>query len=192
MRFGRWTTISKNYVPMHVTWKCHCDCGTIREVWDFSLIRGQSVSCGCFQKQRTIEVQTTHSMSKSKEYRKWLSMKQRCYNQKHTSYPNYGGRGIAVCDSWKNSFENFYADMGPCPSGLELDRIYVNGNYEPGNCRWATDSEQSNNKRKIVRTTCHAGHSVCPENTYTLSNGITGCLPCRRIRYKRWKEKKAA
>src|SRR5882724_6599856 len=89
MKFGRWTTISRNYVPTRVKWLCRCECGIVREVWDFSLIRNQSVSCGCFQKKRVIETQTTHDMSKTIEYRKWSSMKQRCHNSRHVGYLHY-------------------------------------------------------------------------------------------------------
>lgn len=89
----------------------------------------------------------THGMSKSIEYKTWQHMKQRCYDKNYNKYANWGGRGITVCDRWKNSFRNFYADMGDKPKGLTLDRINNDGNYEPSNCRWATKSQQLINQR---------------------------------------------
>ncbi len=83
----------------------------------------------------------------SREYRSWNMMKNRCLCENHDSYPDYGGRGITICERWKNSFVNFLQDMGPRPQGSSLDRIDVNGNYEPGNCRWATPQQQGRNTR---------------------------------------------
>ena len=89
-----------------------------------------------------------HGMSRSPEYNSWAGMLKRCYNPNNPSYKNYGGRGIKVCDRWRHSFINFYSDMGGRPSGLTLDRVDNDGNYEFSNCRWATDKEQNNNQRK--------------------------------------------
>lgn len=90
-----------------------------------------------------------HGMTGSPEHMSWLAMRQRCSNPNNVCYSTYGGRGVRVCDDWQNSFEAFYRDMGPRPEGTTLDRLDSNGNYEPGNCRWATPLEQSNNTRKV-------------------------------------------
>lgn len=92
----------------------------------------------------------THAMTGTGTYRSWLAMRVRCTDPKHHAWKNYGGRGITVCDRWMESFENFYADMGDRPSGRSLDRVDNDGNYEPGNCRWATRSEQARNKRRTA------------------------------------------
>lgn len=96
---------------------------------------------------KVAEARTTHGMTGTRTYRSWESMKRRCLNPNERAFPNYGGRGITVCERWLASFENFFADMGECPPGLTLDRRNNDGNYEPGNCRWATYSEQARNRR---------------------------------------------
>lgn len=152
-RYGRWTLIeeltrnNKNGVCV-LFWKCLCDCGTISEVASSSLLGGDSQSCGCLNREILSSRLTKHNMSTSKLYRRWTSMKARCDNPKDAHYHNYGGRGITVCARWKNSFENFYNDMGEPPEDFSLDRIDVNGNYEPDNCRWTDRSEQNYNTRK--------------------------------------------
>lgn len=126
-------------------WHCICDCGTSCEVSMYNLKNGNTKSCGCLHKQivsATIaKTNLTHSHSFSKTYESWIGMKSRCNNPNASNYHNYGGRGIAVCDSWSD-FENFLADMGERPEGTSIGRINVNGNYEPTNCRWETAKEQ--------------------------------------------------
>lgn len=126
-------------------WKCRCDCGKYKEVISSSLNSKLTRSCGCLYDEIKGKQSITHGMIDSREYNTWSSMKQRCYYTRHQYYDRYGGRGIVVCDRWLESFENFYEDMGKCPKGMTLDRINNDGNYEPSNCKWSTQTEQSRN-----------------------------------------------
>ena len=149
-RFGRLIAVEKTDRRSggHIIWKCKCDCGNETFISSGDLRSGSTQSCGCLQKERTSEAKTTHGQSYSSEYHTWQMMKDRCYNPNLKHYKDYGGRGITICDHWKDSFENFLADMGPKPSSKHsIDRINVNGNYDPGNCKWSTAREQIRNRR---------------------------------------------
>ena len=136
------------------TYRCRCNCGNETVTRGTNLKNGQTQSCGCLAKRAASVSNKTHGLSRSPEYIAWMAMKERCLNSKNKGFPGYGGRGITVCDRWKNSFENFIADMGSRPSARHsLDRIDNDRGYEPGNCRWATPEEQQGNRRTCVRLT---------------------------------------
>lgn len=145
--FGRLTVIELvdpgKRKPTH--WVCRCECGVIKNIEGHSLRRGKTVSCGCF----AISVRTKHGLHESPEHAAWSNMIQRCHNKNAPEFKRYGSRGIQVCDRWRHSFEAFLEDMGYRPSSEHsLDRFpNQNGNYEPLNCRWATRTEQNENKR---------------------------------------------
>lgn len=156
MSFSRLTVIGearKHY------WLCRCECGVEKSIYQSNLISGRTRSCGCLNREN-LNVKGTHRKTGTEAYRVWAAMKARCYRVTSKDYPNWGGRGITVCDRWKNSFENFLEDMGDRPPGFTIDRIDVNGNYEPGNCRWATKEQQSRNKTNNHVITFN-GESAC-------------------------------
>lgn len=151
-KIGRWTILS--YSGRGKDWtsyyKCQCDCGTVRDVGLPGMKLGRSTSCGCYARQHTSEVHTTHGATHKPGYKTWESMMARCYNTNSDSYHNYGGRGIIVCERW-HSPNVFISDMGPRPSVKHsIDRINNDGNYEPSNCRWSTSKVQRNNSRQNV------------------------------------------
>lgn len=146
---SQWTLVSNDriYRDNRVYVLCRCSCGNEKEVIYKNYKSGASKSCGCVGKKKTIKRNTKHTLRFSKEWRAWQAMKNRCYNKNVPGYKNYGGRGIKVFKLWKDNFMQFYTYMGEAPVGTTLDRIDVNGNYEPGNVRWATRKQQSQNKR---------------------------------------------
>lgn len=160
-KFGRLTIlkegISVKYgkTTMRKVW-CKCDCGTEKEI-DFNSIKGgRSTSCGCFNRENAKKLHTTHGKAmlepgvRHPDYCIWIKIKSRCLNPNDKSYANYGGRGITICDRWKESFEHFITDMGWRPNKhYSIERINYDGNYCPDNCKWIHKSEQTKNTRRV-------------------------------------------
>lgn len=161
-KFHRLTVISRhpeNNAQNKPLWVCICDCGTQTIVSGSDLKQGNTKSCGCLDRESAKERFTTHGKSKTRLYRIWLGMRERCYNPNNKRFKDYGGRGIFVCDEWRNDFMSFHdwayqngyddtAPFGQCT----IDRANNDDGYTPYNCVWSTLRQQAHNKRN----TCHS------------------------------------
>ena len=152
-KYGCWNVLSENkiYKNNKVYLSCKCDCGTERDVIIKNLKSGVSKNCGCLRNKKTSERNFKHGRRFTRTWRIWQAMKNRCGNPKATGYLLYGGRGITVCDEWKNIFKSFYNDVGDAPKDKSIDRIDNDGNYEPRNVKWSTKKEQAGNRRSNRR-----------------------------------------
>ncbi len=163
-KFGRLTALYRLHnTKCRTRWLCVCDCGNLTEVKTVKLTTGHTRSCGCLQKEVTSTHFKKHGQSKTRLYKIWQGMKKRCYNSNDKAYNYYGGRGIKVCDEWLNDFQTFYdwSMNNGYNEHLTIDRIDVNGNYEPNNCRWVDYKIQNRNSR---------------HNTLFTIDGETRCL----------------
>ena len=182
-RFGRLVVVEPSETKKGNTmWKCKCDCGNITIVSTSNLRTNRILSCGCLKLQRLLERSTTHNQRHTHLYEVWKGLKQRCFNPKHSSYHNYGGRGITVCKEWVNDFEAFYnwsyangystENQKDEVKKLTIDRINNDGNYEPSNCRWVDRKTQASNMRTTKLITID-GETKCLSEWfryYNLSN----------------------
>lgn len=161
-RYGRLLVVSMIYeAGKDAKAKCICDCGIEKTVTAYNLQSGNTTSCGCLSHEKRVErgkewgarsgsFNRTHGYSNTPTYASWSDAKKRCYSPQNKRFAEYGGRGIGMCDTWKNSFDAFLRDMGERPNGTSLERKNVNKGYEPGNCVWATPAQQAQNKRTNV------------------------------------------
>ena len=161
-RFGRYLVVARSGTGPNgmATWLCRCDCGSEKIVIGNNLRMGKVLSCGCYQREIAVRnglATRKHGRTRTAVYKSWMSMKSRCLNPGDQAYSYYGGRGINVCPRWANSFENFLHDMGERPKGHTLERINVNGDYEPNNCIWCLPKDQS----LIKRTTLKVVYNGC-------------------------------
>lgn len=148
-RFGRLTVIDGVVIERRRRWRCRCDCGNETTIRVTSLLSESTRSCGCLE----AEAHFKHGLIHTREYSAWAAAKARCYNSRNQQFPNYGGRGIVMCDEWRDDFRAFYRDMGVCSAGHTLDRRETDGPYSKANCRWATNMTQQGNRRNNRRVT---------------------------------------
>ena len=183
-RFGRWVVLKFAYTKNNKSyWLCKCDCGTTKEVAGYSLSSGGSLSCGCYNTEIVIQRSKTHGMSNSKLYYIYRSMLNRCFSPKVKEYKYYGARGITVCNEWKNDFMSFYkwAMANGYEEGLTIERIDINGNYCPKNCKWIPKKQQNRNKSSNHFVT-YQGKTFCLAE-WEEKTGIKQPTIRRRLRY---------
>lgn len=193
-KFGRLTVLSeceKRTNNGKIRYKCNCECGNITDVIGENLRRGITKSCGCLLKEIVAKRSTTHGHTRTRMYTIWCNLKARCYNINEPRYKDYGQRGIGVCDEWLNDFMSFYnwAINNGYNDNLTIDRIDVNGNYTPNNCRWITLEQQQENKRNSVKFT-YNGETHCLRKWCSILN-INYKTVHKRIHVHKWDVEKS-
>lgn len=188
-KFGRLTAIrlADSSKVKSIKWLCVCDCGKEKDIFGINLRSGLTQSCGCIQKEKTSNIHRKHGVSNKSnpEYRAWNSMKTRCYNKNRKGYKNWGGKGIIVCDRWldeENGFLNFISDVGERPTEEHsLDRYpNKNGNYEPGNVRWATEVQQQGNRSNNKWIECDGRNMILQD--WARAFGVSGGTLWRHLK----------
>ena len=167
-RYGRLVAVERaeNRISksgkIRARWLCKCDCGKEKVVLLDDLRGGHTKSCGCFNSEIASRRKKTHGATKTRIYNEWLSMKSRCYNKNAKDYIRYGGRGIKICEAWKNDFVTFrdWAMENGYKDNLTIERKDVNGDYCPENCCWITASEQAKNRRTTLRAKDENGNEI--------------------------------
>lgn len=189
-RLGRLTLVSQETFTKNISrsrWLCRCDCGQTKIVSYEGLRAGNTKSCGCLRKEVTRDRSFKHGLRSSPEFDTWSNMRSRCNNPKNKHYADYGGRGISVHPEWDNDFRSFLRDMGfkPTPQHT-IDRMDNSKNYQPGNCRWATQTEQANNRRSSLRYEFEDKQLTIRELLPFCSNGISFNTLRARIQNYKW------
>ena len=177
MKFERLTVLREHSKTKNgkYKWLCKCECGAEKVIASSDLVNNKTKSCGCLRNEKRFLTSTKHGHTKGgkipKLYNVWSTMKSRCLNKNNEKYHNYGGRGIKVCDEWLE-FDPFYrwSKENGYKEGLSIDRIDVNGNYSPDNCRWADIETQSYNKRETVKVMVNGKEQTLKE--LSLTTGI--------------------
>lgn len=163
-RFGRLVAVAQ---VIGEKWRYRCDCGSDFVAFRRNVERGLTKSCGCLRREVSQAKNLTHGHTSggrtSPTLKAWSHAKARCYNPADKSYPDYGARGIGMCERWRNDFSAFLTDMGECPKGMTIDRIDTNGDYEPGNCRWTGRKVQNRNKRNVHMVEVDGARISLPE-----------------------------
>lgn len=193
-KYGRLTVLQASHKDKRGEWHwlCQCECGKQKTVSGYKLRSGNTKSCGCMQRECLDgRLRRTHGMSTSHLYTIWENMKHRCNDPKNIVYRNYGGRGIRVCDEWMNSFDSFakWAESTGYLDGLSIERVDVNGNYEPSNCKWITKRQQYLNRTDSHRITAFGKTQTIKE--WSDETGIKYDTIERRINQYGWTPERA-